>query len=391
LRRIGHFAPGAIGIGQRTGVALLAVIVILLAGCRFPGSVRPSIKIGLVAPFEGRYRYIGYDVLYAVRLALREANSDGGVGGYSVELVAYDDRGDPELAIQQARKLAVDPQVVAVIGHFQEQTTEAAAPVYDDSGIPLVAPGMLSSSLTGDYEGVFRLGPPACALAQGILDCLEAEPGDAGLGLVGAEGYLGRAILLEAEAGGIGVEVLTADGETGWLDVLPDLASPLVCDAEPLPAGRAASDLRALGWTGRLYGGPALTAGDFASVAGGAAEGALALTPWPFPGDVPGSDAFGESYEAMGYHVGPPGTLALPAYEATWLLLEALERDIEENGVPSRAGMASAIPSTSRTGLLGEIVFDAAGEWAGAPLYWYEIQPDGLPLLVEDPACAAAP
>ena len=60
--------------------------------------VRPTVKIGLVAPFEGRYRYVGYDVFYAVRLALQEVNAAGGVGGYHVELVAYDDGADPAMA-----------------------------------------------------------------------------------------------------------------------------------------------------------------------------------------------------------------------------------------------------------------------------------------------------
>ena len=48
-------------------------------------STRPVIKIGLVAPFEGRYREIGEEIIYAVRLAVREANKAGGVDGYSIE------------------------------------------------------------------------------------------------------------------------------------------------------------------------------------------------------------------------------------------------------------------------------------------------------------------
>ena len=378
------------GRSVSVGVALCLAAAVLLTGCRFPGSVRPTIKIGLVAPFEGRYRYVGYDVIYAVRLALREANSAGGVGGYSLELVAYDDGGDPESAVQQARKLAIDPQVVAAIGHFHEETNEAAAPIYEQSGIPLVAPAVLGASMTDEYAAVFRLGPPASALAEAMGDCLAAEPVAANLALFGAEGSLGRAVLSEAERRGIEVQLLSTNGEPAQPGGVPaDLDGPAVCDADPLIAGQAASELRTLGWTGRLLGGPAVMAGDFAAVAGTAAEGALAVTPWPLPGDVAGSEAFQESYEAMGHHVAPPGPLALPAYEATWLVLEALEQDLGESGSPSRAGVASALAATERSGLLGSIVFDEAGEWAGAPLYWYEIQEDGVRLPIGDPSCAA--
>ncbi len=66
-------------------VLCVAYCVLLLTGCQFPGTVRPTVKIGLVAPFEGRYRYVGYDVIYAVRLALHEANAAGGVGSPPLE------------------------------------------------------------------------------------------------------------------------------------------------------------------------------------------------------------------------------------------------------------------------------------------------------------------
>ncbi|MCJ7548609.1 MAG: ABC transporter substrate-binding protein, partial [Anaerolineae bacterium] len=52
------------------------------------------VKVGLVAPFEGSYRHVGYDAVYAARLAVREINAAGGIAGRQLELVAYDDRGD---------------------------------------------------------------------------------------------------------------------------------------------------------------------------------------------------------------------------------------------------------------------------------------------------------
>jgi ABC-type branched-subunit amino acid transport system substrate-binding protein len=368
-------------------LVLCLAVLLPLTGCRFPGTVRPTIKIGLVAPFEGRYRYVGYDVIYAVRLALREANGAGGVAGYSVELVAYDDGADPEMAVQQARKLAVDPEVVAVIGHFRDETTEAAAAVYDRSGMPLLAPAVLSTSLTDEYNATFRFGPPASALAQAVVDCAGQDPAVEELLLVDGGGSLGSAVLLEADRRSIDVQALSSPAELAdGAEVGEGLA--VVCSAQPLSAAEAAIELREAGWTGRLLGGPALLATDFASVAGSAAEGALAVSPWPLVYDVSGSDSFRESYQAMGYHVGPPGTLALPAYEATWAVLDALDQDIRKAGSPSRAGVASALAGTRRSGQLGLVVIDGQREWGGAPLYWYEIQ-EGIPsLLTRQQACA---
>lgn len=116
----------------------LAIVGLITAGC---ASVDPVVKIGLVAPFEGRHRAIGYDAIYSARLAVREINAAGGVGGHRVALVALDDRGDSELARQAAASLTIDPGVVAVVGHFLPETTETGGRIYSASELPLLAMG----------------------------------------------------------------------------------------------------------------------------------------------------------------------------------------------------------------------------------------------------------
>lgn len=116
------------------GTSLLALTV----AC---GSVEPVVKIGLVAPFEGHQRAIGYDAIYSARLAVREVNEAGGVAGHRVALVALDDRGDPKLANETAMALVIDPALVAVVGHYLPETTEAARDVYANGSLPLLAAG----------------------------------------------------------------------------------------------------------------------------------------------------------------------------------------------------------------------------------------------------------
>lgn len=119
-------------------IVLPLFLFVLLTGC---ASVSPVVKIGLVAPFEGENRAVGYDVIYAARLAVREINEAGGIGGYRVALVALDDGGDPELARQTAVSLAIDPAVVAVLGHWQEETTAVAQPIYAQNNLPFIPMG----------------------------------------------------------------------------------------------------------------------------------------------------------------------------------------------------------------------------------------------------------
>lgn len=82
------------------------LVIFMLVGCT---SVPAVTRIALLAPFEGRYREIGYDALYAARLALQDAGSD------HIELLPIDDGGTPTSAVDRARALHADPQVAAVI------------------------------------------------------------------------------------------------------------------------------------------------------------------------------------------------------------------------------------------------------------------------------------
>ncbi|GJM42486.1 MAG: hypothetical protein DHS20C20_27680 [Ardenticatenaceae bacterium] len=124
--------------GFRLLLTVYCLLLTILAGC---ASVQPVVKIGLVAPFEGAQREVGYDAIYAARLAVREINAAGGIGGYKVALVALDDGGDVQLAAETAASLAIDPAVVAVIGHGLVETTAVSQPIYAEAGLPLLPLG----------------------------------------------------------------------------------------------------------------------------------------------------------------------------------------------------------------------------------------------------------
>ncbi len=163
--------------------------VFLVVSCAFPGTVKPTIKIGLSAPFEGLYRDLGYEVLYAVRLAVRERNAVGGVGQrYLVELVALNDDGKAEKAEEQARKMAVDPGVLAVLGGWSEETA-AVVGEYKQLQLPLLMPDIdiiqahALPALEPSFADMYRLqsggGEPGAAAswaysaANYLMDAIE--------------------------------------------------------------------------------------------------------------------------------------------------------------------------------------------------------------------------
>jgi hypothetical protein len=121
--------------------------------------VKSTVKIGLSAPFEGLHREFGYEALYAVQIAVRERNEAGGVGQrYLVELVALNDLNEAETAAEQARKMAVDPKVLGVLGGLSAETAPAA-PEYEQLGLAFLTPSadiiQLGSPGTVDADAGF--------------------------------------------------------------------------------------------------------------------------------------------------------------------------------------------------------------------------------------------
>ncbi len=275
----------------------------------------PTIKIALVAPFEGRYRDVGYEVIYAVRLAVREANEAGGVAGYTVDLLALDDGGEAEQARTQAEKIGVDPQVLAVIGHWLEASTLAGAPLYADLGIPMLA----TSPSPALAEAAFRLWP-----TQG-----------------------------ELERASFGANVMLC---------------PAACDS--LENLDWLGDLRQKSPEARIFGPSLWGFRPFPLLAGDASEGVYFVAPAPYPADS-SDPGFAERYRAISIDV-EPAAYAVLAYDAASVLLDAVARDMQSNGEPTRAGVAAALEATDYPGLSGKISFDSQRNWEEAMGWVYQ-------------------
>jgi hypothetical protein len=140
----------------------LVSLILLLAACT---PVRPIVKIGLIAPFEGLYRESGYAALAAMRQAIDECTPDG----MDVIPVALDDSGDPAEAQRAAQKLLVDPAVRAIIGPLLLDSVPAATAVMTQSAeIPWLIPPVVAP------EGGFA-SPQTSAWLEAQVDFVATE------------------------------------------------------------------------------------------------------------------------------------------------------------------------------------------------------------------------
>jgi ABC-type branched-subunit amino acid transport system substrate-binding protein len=297
--------------------------LLTLSACARP---RPTIKIALVAPFEGRFREVGYDAFPAMRLALRQQIQAGGIGDYQVEFVAYNDNADPAFAERVAHNVTLDADVMAVIGNLRTDTTRAAQPVYSQAHLALVVPDLPADQLPSEPY-VFRMGPSTTALKQTLSrsHCTSAE-GD--VRLTQAQAYRG--------------EVATAT-----LQLLPDFQSTAA-----------------------------------AGLLGDATQGICFTAASPYPRDLlSATQTLSGFAEISGGFT--PGPRSVSTYDATRMILAALRIDIATHGTPTREGVAEALRQITYTGLLGQITFDATNTWATAPIWVYEYDSAGKAHIVQ--------
>ncbi len=104
-----------------------------------------TIKIGMGAPMTGDNAAFGQDISQGAMIAVDDA---GDFQGFKFALVAEDDGGTPEGGAAVANKLAADPTVAAIAGHIFSGATQAAIPIYEKAGIPMMSPSATNPALT---------------------------------------------------------------------------------------------------------------------------------------------------------------------------------------------------------------------------------------------------
>jgi ABC-type branched-subunit amino acid transport system substrate-binding protein len=126
---------------RRTGaLGALLWLVATAAGADVPGVSSERILFGQSAALSGPAADLGAEMRRGILAAFEETNRAGGVGGRRLELRAYDDRYEPEMAIANTLKLIDDDGVFALIGAVGTPTSTATEPIARAAGVPFIAP-----------------------------------------------------------------------------------------------------------------------------------------------------------------------------------------------------------------------------------------------------------
>jgi branched-chain amino acid transport system substrate-binding protein len=337
----------------------------------------PPIQIAAVAPMSGKLSRAGNELIDGVVQATDVLTTQGGVVDTVVTLHRTDDRCDPTYAQAVARGLALQ-HVNIVVGHLCPAATLAAAPIYSESNILLLAPTTTDPALTDD------------AAARGSIDIIRVAPRDDAQGAVLAKHilahYPGASVALVQDGTPYGRTIvdatrnaLAAAGVRPVLDETvvpaPEADASLVgrlkaAQASVVIYGGTAADGAALllemrrgGLKSAFGGGNSLFAPDFWHLAGSAAEGAF--TAWlPDPVSIM-KGTYQPIVTNSGGVMGGLGTgvtgYTLYAYAAVQVFAEAAQRAKSLDPLV----VAKAIREGSYDTVLGRLSFDAKGDARG--------------------------
>ena len=150
---------------KRITVLVIITILVLstvLSGCAAGGSTPTTaapaqvIKLGVIGPLTGDYSQYGVAVEEGAKLAAEEINAAGGINGATVEIIAYDSKGDKTEGVNAYNRLRDQDGIVGLIGGTFSGVTLAIKEIAVEDGMPVLSPTATNLEVTLNAPNVFR-------------------------------------------------------------------------------------------------------------------------------------------------------------------------------------------------------------------------------------------
>lgn len=157
-----------------SAVVLSSLLVLGLAGCGGGASGElQTIKIATQGPLSGGSATLGEAIKLGAQLALEDNQAKFNELGFQLELVPYDDQGDPKKGVANAQLLGAVPEILGVVGHLHSGVAIPSSEVYETNNVVMVSPANTATTVTDrGLKSVNRIvarddfqGPAAAAFA----------------------------------------------------------------------------------------------------------------------------------------------------------------------------------------------------------------------------------
>ena len=345
------------------------------------------IKIGMTLPLTGADADDATLIKNGAMMAIDEANAAGGVAGYKIVPVIYDNgtatagQYDPAQAATNTKKLIADPLVVANVGPEMSGSGKAMSPILSAADLATITPSSTNPDITDPkMASQFRPNQKAVYFRTVTTDAFQGpnmanyykaklhvktvyildDSGAYGVGLANA---------FEAQAKKNGIEILGHDQlnpkEADYTTALTKIKALNpdaiyyggVAQAGVKLAKQAAETIPNMikGGGDGVSGGSFLKGGGFPAI-----EGWYATNAGPHLTESPVAANFVKTFQEK-YHT-TPDDYSITAYDAAKVILAAIADVVKSGKELNRSNVRDAIQNSRVETLQGTVAFDQNGD-----------------------------
>ncbi|SDO78246.1 branched-chain amino acid transport system substrate-binding protein [Paenibacillus sp. yr247] len=350
------------------------------------GGAKTVIKIATQSPLSGGSAVQGEAIKLGAQQSLEDHKAEFDKLGFDLQLVPYDDQGDPKKGVANAEIIGADPTILGIVGHMNSGVAIPSSVVYEKYNAVMVSPSNTATEVTDrNLKVVNRIvarddfqGPAAAEYAVKTVKAKNIfviqDKTAYGQGL--AEAFKDAATKLGATISGY--EGITV-GEKDFNGVLnialnkkPDFIFFGGLYAE---GGLLIKQARAKGITVPMMGADGWDSQGLVDTAGDKVKDALYASISTDITKTAEGKKWADQYKAK-FGKGPDGYSAY-AYDCMSVILEGIKSAAAANGgkVPTRDKVRDAVRSTKDfQGVATKISFDGKGDNTYAKVFIYKFE-----------------
>jgi len=377
-------------MNRRTFVAAIALVSAVTVAAALPAvSTAQSkvVKLGLSLPITGADADSADAIMKGAQMAVAEINAKGGAGGYKLEAMVYDSatpaagQYDPAQAATNYKKFVADSLVLAAVGPVMSGEGKAISPILSEADMATITPSSTNPDITDPkFQSQYRPKGKAVYFRTVTTDAFQG-PNMANY-LVQQQKVKSVYILDDGGAFGVGI----ADSfqrraqELGVKIFGRDRLDPKEADYKTI-----LTKIKGMNPDALYYGGVMQAAAKLApqsyevipKVVKAGSDGVYDLS-WPKQSGKEAVEGWFCSQASPELVTSPkleawvtrfkkemkrdPTNYAITAYDAVFVIADAIERTAKSGKPVNRSNLRDAIQATKLTSLQGPIAFDANGD-----------------------------
>lgn len=366
---------------KKTALSLSVLAALALGGA----SAQTTIKLATLSPLSGGQSDLGTQIRNGAQLAVNEYKAQFQQLGLNLQLAPYDDQADPATGTAQARKIASDRSILAVVGTLNSGVAIPSSAALAPSRVALVSPANTANQVTDrGLSNMNRIvarddaqGPAGANFIRGTLKAKKVY-------VLNDKTAYGEGLAREVEkalkAGG--VQVIANEGTEEKSDFSSIISKIRLQRPDAIyfggiynQVGVFIKQLRDAGVTAPVVGGDGLDSSQLATIAGAGANDIYFTTVAAPIEALPAARTFAANFQKT--FNSPAQGFGAFGYDAAKVALQGILAAAKANGnkAPSRAQVESAIRKGTFTGLLsGNVSFNSVGDRRAATLYVMNVQ-----------------